>query len=121
MRANGFSKLANLLNILIPQIFFRQAAICFNQAPGKIDHSITHQTFDFIKHRSYLLMREMGMIEEANKAMNGLLKIDIVLPKRIVCIDQQMVSHSALSPHSYLVWSQSLPLHIPLMPSLSRH
>ena len=100
MHANGFSEPANLLDILIPQIFFRKTTIGFDQAPGKIGRSIAHETFDLVKHRSYLLARQAGVVKEGNKAMNGLLKIDIVLPKGIVCIDQQMVSHHLSGPSS---------------------
>src|SRR5690349_2959317 len=104
VRANGFSELANLLDIFLPQLLFRQTAIGFDQAASKIGHTIAHETFDLIKHRSYLLARSLGVVQESNKTMNGLLKIDIVLPKGIVCIDKQMVSHRAFAPSclSYL-------------------
>jgi hypothetical protein len=37
------------------------------------------------------------MIEKLDKGMNGLLEVDIILPKGIVCIDQEMVVHFFLS------------------------
>src|SRR6266567_2894830 len=93
MRANLFSELLNLLDILIPKILFRKTTIGFKQTPGKIGRSIAHETFDLIEHSAHLLWSEARMIEEGNKGMSSLLKVDIVLPKSIVCIDQEMITH----------------------------
>src|SRR6266516_5124273 len=94
MRVNLFSELANLLDILILRVFFCQPTIGFDQAPGEIDRAIAHQTLHVVQHRSYLLSGELGVIEEGNKGMNGLLEVDIILPKGIVCINHEMVVHS---------------------------
>src|SRR6266516_1620942 len=93
MRANLLSELANLLNILILEFSFCKTTVGFDQTPGKIDRSIAHETFYIIQHSAHLLWREPGVIEECNEGMNGLLKIDIVLPKCIVCINQEVVPH----------------------------
>src|SRR6266700_3907793 len=93
MSANAFSELANLPDILIKQVFFRQSTIGLDQAPGEIDRSIAHDTFHVIQNHPYLFPRELRVIEERNKVMNGLLKIDIVLPKGIICIDQEVIAH----------------------------
>jgi len=34
------------------------------------------------------------MIKKLDKGMNSLLEVDIILPKGIVCINQEMVVHS---------------------------
>src|SRR6266566_335761 len=102
MRANAFSELANLPDILIMQVFFRKTTIGFDQAPAEIDRSIAHEAFHVIQHRPYLLSRESGVIEERNKGMNGLLKIDIVLPKSIICINQEVISHYSMLLKSLL-------------------
>src|SRR5438105_13726606 len=94
MRVNLFSELANLLDILILRVFFCQATIGFDQAPGDIDRAIAHQTLHVIQHCSYLLSGELGVLEEGNKGMNRSLEVDIILPKAIVCINHEMVMHS---------------------------
>src|SRR6266536_4553935 len=93
MRANLFSELAHLLDIRILKVFLRKATIGFDQTPGKIGRSIAHEPFYIIQNSSYLGWSESRVIEECNKSMNGLLKIDIVLPKRIIGINQEVVSH----------------------------
>src|SRR5581483_6312282 len=75
LSANTLAELANLLHVLVLKVFFGQAAIGFDQALREIDRAIAHQTFHFIQHRPYLLMREARVVEEGNKGMNGLLKI----------------------------------------------
>ena len=98
LRANLFSELADVLDILILQVFFRETTIGFDQALREIGRSIAHQALYLIQHRPDLFPRESRVIKKRNKGVNGLLKIDIVLPKGIVCIDQQVVSHSTFNP-----------------------
>src|SRR5713226_9789861 len=93
MRANVFAELANLLDILIPKVSFCKTTIGFDQAPGKIGRPVAHETFHIIQNRTHLLSRESGVIEKRNEGMNSLLKIDVVLPECIVCINQEMISH----------------------------
>src|SRR5260221_5756855 len=93
MGTNLLAELANLLDILILKVFFCQATIGFDQTPGKIRRTIAHELFNLIKHRSHLSWGEARMIEKPDKGMNGLLEVDIILPKGIVCIDQEMVVH----------------------------
>src|SRR6266852_7551883 len=94
MRTNLLAELANLLDILILKVFFCQATIGFDQTPGKIRRTIAHEFFNLIKHRSHLSWGEARMIKKLDKGMNGLLEVDIILPKGIVCINQEMVVHS---------------------------
>src|SRR5260221_1189486 len=93
MGTNLLAELANLLDILILKVFFCQATIGFDQTPGKIRRTIAHELFNLIKHRSHLSWGEARMIEKPDKGVNGLLEVDIILPKGIVCIDQEMVVH----------------------------
>src|SRR5713226_4873191 len=93
MSANLFSESANLLDILILKVSFCKPTIGFDQAPGKIDRPIAHETFHIIQNGAHLLRSESRVIEKRNEGMNSLLKIDVVLPKRIVCINQEMISH----------------------------
>src|SRR5579859_5922376 len=93
MRANLFSKLAYLLDILVLKVLFRKTTIGFDQTPRKIRRSIAHKMFYLIEHSTNLFWSEMRVVEERDKRMNGLLKIDIILPKGIVCINQEMVVH----------------------------
>src|SRR5712692_9139652 len=81
LSANAFTELAHLLDILLLQVLFRKTTIGFDQALCEIGRSIAHQTFYLIEHRPYLLPRESRVIKEGHKGMNGLLKIDIVLPE----------------------------------------
>src|SRR5271157_2546698 len=93
MRANLFSELANLLDILILKVPFCKTTIGFDQAPGKIGRSIAHQTLYIIQNSAHFPWCKPRVIEECNEGMNGLLKIDIVLPECIVCINQEVKSH----------------------------
>src|SRR6266487_1040422 len=93
MRANLFSELAHLLDIRILKVFLRKTTIGFDQTPGKIGRSIAHEPFYVVQNSSYLRRSKSRVIEERNKSMNGLLKIDIVLPERIIGINQEVVSH----------------------------
>jgi pimeloyl-ACP methyl ester carboxylesterase len=52
------------------------------------------------------------VIEECNEGMNGLLKIDIVLPERIVCINQEVVFH-ILSFPMLIIWGKQDNLLVP--------
>src|SRR5712691_11915985 len=94
MRANMFSEPANLPDIAILKISFCKTTIGFDQAPGKIGRSRAHETLYVIQNRAYLLSRGLRVIEECNEVMNSPLKIDIVLPKCIVCINQEVISHN---------------------------
>src|SRR5437764_610367 len=76
LRANLFSELADMLDILILQVFFRETTIGFDQALSEIDRSIAHQALYLIQHRPDLLPRESRVIKKRNKVVNGLLKID---------------------------------------------
>src|SRR5581483_2405278 len=122
MGANLFSKLPNLLNILVLKVLFCQTTIGFDQTLRKIHRSIAHDMFYLVKYGSYLLWSELGMIEEGDKRVNGLLKVDIVLPKCVICINQEMISHvesfqiKSTSNFCLLSYPLSrLPLLIPLV------
>src|SRR5258708_34365912 len=93
MRTNLLAELANLLDILILKVFFCQAMIGFDQTPGKIRRTIAHELFNLIKHRSHLSWGEARMIEKPDKGMNSLLEVAIILPRGIVCINQEKVGH----------------------------
>src|ERR1700731_1115354 len=93
MRKKLLAELPNMPDILFPVVFFGQAAISFHQTAGKICRTIAHGPFKLIDHRSYLAVSESGMIEKLDKPMDGLLVVNIVLPKGIICIDQEMVAH----------------------------
>src|SRR5260370_26794268 len=93
MRANLFSEVANLLDIPILKVPFCKTAISFDQAPGKICRSITHETLYIIQNSAHLPWSKPRVIEECHEGMNSLLKIDIVLPERIVCINPDVISH----------------------------
>src|SRR5260370_41682940 len=114
MRANWFSELANLLDILISKVSFCKPTIGFDQAPGKIGRSIAHETFHIIQNSAHLLWSESRVIEKRNEGMNSLLKIDVVLPKRIVCINQEMISH-ILSFPMQLSLIRHIILHVPTL------
>src|SRR4051812_20067949 len=94
MRANLFSELAYLFDISILMVFFRQTTVSFNQTPGKIGRSIAHETFYVVQDGAYLRWSKSRVIKECNKTVNGLLKVDIVFPKRVIRVNQEMVSHS---------------------------
>src|SRR5258708_33890436 len=42
-----------------------------------------------VEHFPYLFGRKFVMIEKRNKASDGALEVDIVLPQRVVCVDQK--------------------------------
>ncbi len=86
LSANAFAELAHLLDVRILQILFREPPIGFNQAPGEIDRSIAHAAFHLIQHCPDLFPRESRMVEERQEGVNGLLKVNVVLPQRIIGI-----------------------------------
>src|SRR5579875_125874 len=93
MRTYLRPELLNLLDILILNLPLCQAAIRFDQASCEIRRAIAHEAFYLIDHCPYLLCCEAGVIEEGDKIMNSLFKVDVVLPECIVCVDQEMVVH----------------------------
>src|SRR5713226_5560244 len=100
MRANLFAKQAHLLDILILKIFFCETTIGFDQASGKIGRSIAHDPFYIIQNSSYLLWSELGVIEERNKGVNSLLEVDVILPKCVICINQEVILHIESFPNN---------------------
>src|SRR6266566_2848469 len=98
LSANLLSETTNLLDILFLQVFFGKATIGFDQALREISRSITHQSFNLIQHRSNLLTRESRMVKECHERVNSLLKINIVLPKGIIGIHNEVVSHMLFDP-----------------------
>src|SRR5438876_882159 len=93
MRTNLLAKLANMPDIFVMQVFFRQTAIGFHQTVGKIRRTVAHELFNLIKYRSHLSWSKARMIKKLDKGMNSLLEVDIILPKGIVCINQELVVH----------------------------
>src|SRR5579859_5165457 len=94
MRANLLTKTLYPLNILVLRLPFRETAIGFDQAPGKIHRPITHEVFYLIDHSLNLRWSQVGVIQKFNKSMRSLLKIDIILPESIIRINQEMIAHS---------------------------
>src|SRR3989442_11903168 len=99
------------------QVFFGKTMIGLDQAPGEIGRSIAHQTFHLIQNRPYLLSGESRVVEERNKGMNGLLEVDIVLPKGIICINQEMVTHFFSSLSTERLCFRTILSRFPLMVS----
>jgi hypothetical protein len=56
---------------------------------------------DIIQHSTNLIRREFVVIQERDKARDGALEIDIVLPKRVVGVDEEGLGRQASS--SWLV------------------
>src|ERR1700681_222247 len=99
MRTDAFSEPANLLDIFVAGFFFRQTTIGLDQTFGEIGRSVAHETFDVIENYPHLPARESRMIEKRNEGMDGLLKIDVVLPKCVVRINQEVTPHMLFSPY----------------------
>src|SRR5580704_3181728 len=52
---------------------------------------------DIIQHSTNLIRREFVVIQERDKARDGALEIDIVLPKRVVGVDEEGLGRQASS------------------------
>ncbi len=44
---------------------------------------------DVVEHFAHLLGRELVMIEKRNEARDGALEVDVVLPERVVGVDEE--------------------------------
>src|SRR5579872_1647390 len=52
---------------------------------------------DIVEHFAHLLGREFMMIEERNEARDGALEVDVVLPERVVGINEECLWRQASS------------------------
>ena len=66
---------------------------CIYQSVGKAVQAVPvgNDAFalDIIQHSTNLIRREFVVIQERDKARDGALEIDIVLPKRVVGVDEE--------------------------------
>ncbi len=51
-----------------------------------------------IEHFAHLLGRELVMIQERDEARDGALEIDVVLPQRVVGVDEESLGDKLLAP-----------------------
>ena len=61
--------------------------------------SVLHDAFalHIVEHFAHLLGRELVMIEKRDKARDGALEVDVVLPERVVGVDEEGLGKQAFS------------------------
>ena len=59
--------------------------------------AVLHDAFALhvVEHFAHLLGRELVMIEKRNKAGDGALEVDVVLPERVVGVDEEGLAGQA--------------------------
>src|SRR5580700_6764008 len=72
--------------------------------------TVRHYTFPLhiIQNFAYLLSGKLVVIQKRNEARNGSLKINVVLPKRVIGVDKKSLCGQASS--SWLLANQGVPV-----------
>src|SRR5581483_10907339 len=76
--------------------------------------SVRHNALalDVVQNFTNLLWSEFVMIQEGNEAGDGALKVDVVLPERIVGIDEESLSGQAHSLLAVSVWRSGTNVNV---------
>ena len=66
-------------------------------------------TLDLVQRGANLLPRHRRVTEEVDEFLDRLLEIDVVLPKRVVAIDQEKLASGwgCHPPQGYLGWNRT--------------
>src|ERR1022692_2639946 len=71
----------------------RQVLVALLQVAGKVQGAVAVYAivglFDLIQYATHLWRRESGMVQESDKLLERALEVDIVLPERVVGVDQK--------------------------------
>ena len=73
-----------------------EALECVNQSVPEAVQAVTVLdiafAFDIVEHFANLLGSELVMVKECDEAGDGTLEVDVVLPERVVGIDQEALT-----------------------------
>ena len=75
--------------------FFKRVYECMSEAVESVSVLDDAFTFNVIKDLADLFGSEFVMIQEFDKARNGALEVDIVLPESVVGVDEESLGHAS--------------------------
>ena len=90
------AQLQHVLDILRPQISFGEPLVgllqVFREARRPVAMHRDVHTLDLVERGANLLARHLGVAEEINEFLDRPLEVDVVLPERVVAVDQEKLA-----------------------------
>ena len=101
MLSDAKGECTDLLAQVQRESFHTQALESLAERVGKAVNAVSVRldrfALDLIEASTNLLRREFAVIEKGNEICDGPLEVDVVLPERVICIDQQRLRSSVLA------------------------
>ena len=83
--------------VFLAHLALGQVLVALPQIAGEVGRAVTVDLvvgfLDLVQDVAHLARRHRGMVQEPGELVEGALEVDVVLPQRIVRVDEQEVAH----------------------------